>query len=124
MIPFLVPSIVLAQSVPNVAPAQKLVGFECRDEYKTTRRRINVDLADHVWQDQDGSWYKIAAETANTLSLMNWRSDDGSHKAIDLDRFKLKLNESQYIAPANMVFVQSYSCRMGPPIDMTAGRKF
>lgn len=124
MVGIFLSALAIMQAGPSALPVRKIVGFDCKDEGTAARRRVNIDLSDHLWQDEDGNWYKIAAEYANSLTLMDVTSDNGSKRKLDFDRFKLALNESQYIAPANTFFSQHYVCRIGPPIDMTAGRKF
>lgn len=110
--------------VADSAQVPKVIGFDCRDEFKVATYRLNVDLTDHLWQDQNGSWYKIGAEAADALTLADWTSDNGSHRKLTLNRFKLTLSDNKYVAPVNAFVSQNYICRIVPTIDMTAGHKF
>ena len=106
------------------ASTAQVAGFYCANRYnKSLIHRINIDLNNAKWQDEDGTWYPIHASTANSLRLRDDENKNGRQIYV-LNRFSLELEETTMIIGTAQIVALDYQCKIVPPIDMKLGRKF
>ena len=117
--------LVLALALQTAAASPSVMGFSCYGYgEKKPSKWPNISLESNEWQDdKDGGWYKFDRVAPAKVWLMD-RTSNGVQRVYTLDRRSLLLDDTMFIGPGSQMINTQWICKIGPPIDINAGRKF
>jgi hypothetical protein len=115
----------LALALQAASSPPKITGFGCYGYgEKKPSKALNISLESNEWQnDDDGLWYKMAHVAPTKIWLID-QTTGPSERVVTLDRKSLILTEAMLVGPAKQLVQVQWACKIGPPIDLTAGRQF